>query len=194
MKRVEIPQRHVSAKEWAAIVAHITKAPRLGYGAFATVFPHPSKPHRVIKVEESAKGRRTAYHAFLEYALAYQDNPHMPRVYSAVHYVIAGGGEYEHCALVVEMERLSQSYKKVDNGWDEFNVPLSPRMKPLQSYAQGAFGGYYWGKKPAPRSRAWMQAKAIMEELDSLGYAEDLHDGNIMLRGNVPVITDPVCG
>lgn len=169
-KRVELPMRYdewlesLAAKGWVQI----------SRATYARVFAHPNKPGRVLKVARDD----SAYDTFLSMALAYPNNPFFPKIFNVQRFTLQR--EWAVVSFtnvtVVEMERLTVKLPltRADHNW----------RYAMEGYAEG-WRGKVW------RSKWEQQAGDVLRKLFSL-ERPDLHAGNVMFRGNHPVITDPV--
>jgi hypothetical protein len=138
----------------------------LGNGCYAAVFDSNVDPNLVYKI-----GVRTS-DPFLDYIQqsSLQANPHFPRIYD-----IACGDNW----YLVKMERLEPipSHKTF----------LSNEIRSLVEDEGDALVHL----TPTPDLMAI--AAQIRNLAEALDVKVDLHQGNIMMRGNTPVITDPLC-
>lgn len=156
-----------------------------GRGAYARVF---QKDGVVLKVAVDDP----AYDKYLAYVLAHQDNPYFPKVYDVkryegVHYMPPVADELAWFkplgsnVTTVMMEQLGKSKGKArkfsEKAADAARPWTNEHIKADNPHEQELFDVLY-----ALRN-------------DRRGYAVglDLHAGNILLRGNQPVVTDPVC-
>ncbi len=138
----------------------------LGSGCYAAVFESNVDPNLVYKVGISTTDPFLSY--IQDSSLA--DNLHFPRIYDIAY--LNGG-------YLVKMERLEPipSHK----------VEMS---KELRSVVHDDIHTLKHLKASNELSRI---ATRIRELADSLDVKLDLHEGNIMMRGVTPVITDPLC-
>lgn len=108
-------------------------------------------------------GNDPAYHRFVSYVLRAKKNRYLPNIYDVL--------SFEDHRVVI-MERLSKiafvDFKPIYNAiefleYDKSDKELDRVCRKLEELAGGE------------------------------DFALDIHDGNIMMRGNQPVITDPLC-
>ena len=152
---------------------------RVGDGYFSSVFV---KGNQTIKVAVND----SAYDAFLSYALAYQNNPLMPKIYAVAryknvqHWSDMGHKRYGVAVTVVTMERLKHG-------------PQRDARKRSSYFTEAGFAYSNQGNKAfLPSStKEERQASRILGTLFK-SHREDLHSKNIMMRGKQPVIIDPV--
>lgn len=138
----------------------------LGHGCYAAVFDSNVDPNLVYKVGIKLTDPFLSY--IQEPSLA--NNPHFPRVYD----IHVGDGWY-----LVKMERLE---------------PLpSHKLEVSSDISSVVSDDSYTLKYLAPSHELFSIAHQIRALADSLDVKLDLHPGNIMMRGMVPVITDPLC-
>jgi len=88
----------------------------IGDGTQAKVYQHPKNPNAVIKLASIAGDPKTdPYVKFIKIALAHQDNPFFPRIYSAKMYASNDEKWWQNIGnfntLVVTMEKLHQITK-----------------------------------------------------------------------------------
>ena len=157
---------------------------KIGSGVFARVYCNKEHPGVVMKVAEEDK----AYHLYAKWCMKNQDNPYVPKIFSHEKIELAYEDEWQFKLTITMMERLrplrvAKGFKKLD-AW-EIKVGL----------------GAGW-------SSGWDEAEALKKATDphvrKLGkyfiraeerneFRIDLHDGNVMMRGDTPVYTDPLC-
>jgi hypothetical protein len=138
----------------------------LGYGCYAAVFESKTDPNLVYKVGAQVTD------PFLAYIknTPLQGNPHFPRVYSC---------DVFDSWYLVTMERLDP-------------IPDHKLLVPadIRSIVDGE-------QKPLKCIQDNKSLQAIAAEIRAMAewmdVKVDLHQGNIMMRGTVPVITDPLC-
>jgi hypothetical protein len=165
----------------------------LGSGAFATALELNGFAVKVGYMEGNE-----GYMTWLKHALALQGNPHVPRIYSAA--------VFEHTDssyFMVVMEILQDS--KVSRSFDDGGQAFRDWYKDVKGAARHLSAEIRDMKKAGMLKK---QIRSIIKERDvcpiaaaialaeRLGHIEnciDMHEGNVMLRGNVPVITDPIC-
>ena len=167
MRTVSIPRVNAFPDN----VIKLTYNPRsiIGSGKFANVYQHPKHKHQVWKITMKPD---SAYAAWIEYALAYQGNRYVPRIYEAMI------NEFGH--LAVRMEKLD----RLDlNPWSNKRTP----SKLVNQYYKL---GYPYGTF---NSVDRIQIERILHDLRCKhDFRLDLHDANVMLRGRQLVVTDPV--
>ena len=174
MKKATLPEPR---KARGTLEGYYRKLEKLGYkeigsGAFSTVYGNGDV---VIKVAEGGDG----YDAFLEYALAYQNNPYFPKIYAVERYTNVkwnrkskSGSEY----TVVTMERLDG---EAPPGISRSLHTRTSEVKSKQFTSDN------------PKEK---QALRVLAELEKEHGWLDMHSGNVMMRGKQPVIIDPVAG
>ena len=143
----------------------------MGSGSFATVMEHP-KLRYVIKVFDY---KDQGYPAFLKFIDNYPESKYLPKFIGKPMKVL-------DTVYAIRMEKLSKDIPK----WfqDIFStlrgVMLSPR------HEQGILNAEH---DHPPELVELVKALSLYGEQHRL--ADDLRWGNIMMRGDVPVITDP---
>lgn len=157
----------------------------LGSGLYGVVFEKPGTNfvYKLFDVNDDG------YKAYLNFARGNQNNIHVPRVSKPIRLKI---GDID--AYLVKLERLSETdlsnsvheeqYKKIIailNSLRQIKTP-NPMHSSAMKYLQKL-------DKTDP------DLVSILEEIDEMSPSEmDMHPGNVMMRGNVPVITDPYAG
>lgn len=138
----------------------------LGNGCYAAVFDSNVDPNLVYKIGVRASDPFLAYIKQDEL----RANPHFPRIYD----IMEGDNWY-----LVKMERLEHipSHKTF----------LSNEIRSLVEDEGDALVHL------APTPDLMSIAAHIRNLAEDLYVKVDLHAGNIMMRGNTPVITDPLC-
>ena len=140
-----------------------------GTGSYAKVY---AKGNRVIKIAIGDD----AYDCFLSYVLANQNNPYLPKIYKVERFIANHGSTY----TVVEMEKLSPIYQ-------------SRNRNQIREVTQMEEDFFYTHKYVWKKSKAYAFVAALMDYLrEYVGHRPDLHTGNVMMRGNQLVITDPL--
>lgn len=145
---------------------------KLGNGQFATVFEHPNYPW-VFKVFT----QDPAYLFFLKYVIRNQTNPHVPKVRGGI--VPIGTDTY-----VIRMEKLSPSSNASDMAQYQIINILGRVTEQIT-------------KEVGPNMVKWLITEypdiyKMIRALELHGYRFDMHDDNIMLRGDTVVVTDPL--
>jgi hypothetical protein len=142
----------------------------VGFGLYASVYGNDKSPYvyKIMTDNEEAE----SYRAFIVSAMKRQNNPWLPKIYSAIVYHPERSDPY----LVVKMERLkSMAEHPIANM--AHNLHYFKRHKLLVPYRGAHLNDllglltYLFGK-----------------------FGNDLHNDNIMMRESTghPVITDPV--
>ena len=161
----------------------------LGQGFFGMVFSNPSLPY-VLKIFTA---RDHAYVVWLKYCLSHRDNPHVPKFRGKM--IRLSGDVY-----AVRMEKLTadadQSY------WVVVLADAVLRAIEHKSDLENVIRAYYYNEdivlaklqeleQEFPELLATLETVVtIYQKGQSLGH--DVHPGNIMYRGRIPVITDPL--
>lgn len=121
-----------------------------------------------------------AYNDYLQYVLANQDNPTFPKVYD-----------------VKRFKNVKRRETVVWN-WDtdlDVTVVTMEKLKPLQPRKQRHISHHFdirWNRAFAkPKDKTEERMFDVLHALQRKGYSIDMHAGNVMLRGDQPVIVDP---
>lgn len=152
---------------------------KIGSGAYAEVFKRPQDNY-VIKLFTNDP----AYLAYLKFMLSHQNNPHVPKTKGKL---IKPFKDYS--LYVVRMEVLiPKSWGDADH---EELVAQIDRAINGEEDAQRALGKKY------PHILEIVTGIDKLTALDhpggNRGFMNDVHEGNIMYRGDgTPVITDPL--
>lgn len=184
-----------------------------GEGASATVFKHPTKDE-IIKfwlVDD-------AYDAFIKYALENQGNEHIvkvtqrPKTLTMFHKRPTKderGDEFPNKLRYVRLEML----KPITKDTMVYGVAIRQLLKYFhETYAElepSEFEHFDLDELPKigahvtkratghttqvdePKLRKFFETFVDMYKSFGKAYNYDLHDGNVMMRGSVPVIIDP---
>jgi hypothetical protein len=144
----------------------------LGTGYFASVFESPKVPGMVLKLMPR---RDQGYMRF--YSMAKRsDNPHFPVVSRL------GVMNVPDPMYAVLLEKLEpKDYSRVDY-----------IVSPMKDFFRGDIDQLpnYISREYPELEKALAMARSLLR--GNKGYNDDLHSSNIMWRGNVPVITDPI--
>ncbi len=138
----------------------------LGHGCYAAVFESNTDPNLVYKGGTRSSDPFLAY--IQEPTLA--RNIHFPRIYD----IVINKDWY-----LVKMERLEPLPSHKLEMSDEISSVVRGENNTLR-YLE-------------PTDDLYSLAHQIRELADRLDVKLDLHQGNIMMRGLTPVITDPLC-
>lgn len=156
---------------------------RIGHGLFSEVYGKRGDKSHVIKV---ARGD-TAYDDYLSVVMAHQENPYFPRVFDVKRFKISGLF-YEDNVSVISMERLEKGGRK-----GKYKNSLGGHIKSMTG--EHAWNAQKRAMKDLPiefKGRHAKQMLAVMKDMHKHHGWLDLHKGNIMFRGEQPVIIDPV--
>lgn len=140
----------------------------IGTGLYSSVLSRPDLNY-VVKIFYKDPG----YETYLRYMMKYQNNPHVPKIRGKV--MSAGRG-----FKVVRLERLE---------------PYS--YKPEQQKSLDIIDDYISKSKfHRERDKKDFPYQEMIPVLDDIltHTGIDMHSGNVMFRGSVPVITDPLSG
>lgn len=144
----------------------------LGTGNFGTVYEKPGYPW-VFKI---FKGDR-AYLYYIKYCKAHQDNENIPKIKG--HTIRINNDTYairtEKLQPMVEadvapIEKMT-TYIRIRQHYE-----LGPGQLQKLNELASAYPGIY----------------EILDALSTSGYGLDIHRGNVMLRGNTIVLSDPL--
>jgi hypothetical protein len=145
--------------------AEVSGLEKLGNGAYADVYAIDDA--RALKI---VKKKDTGYARFVQICLNNPSNPHLPKIY----YQGEWGGKQ-----VYVMERLKmEADRDKCNSWGESGIKSDFRAAINYGSANPFFAH--------ANEHIAMLAKLAKEH-----NWNDMHDGNIMFRGNTPVVTDP---
>ena len=145
---------------------------RLGSGCFSVVYEHPTNPRLCIKV---GKAETDPWLAYATYAYKRVSDINLLGIY-ALH--------VHPTFYIAVVERLSEAPN---------NLAAYARSRSMQDAAKG----YEWLIHMDHESVAystytrWVRLFNKMRKLAPEANM-DMHSGNVMFRGNVPVITDPL--
>ena len=155
----------------------------LGNGCYGVVAKHPSVPGAVIKVGYGYTRGRRKYDGYSEFVrrantdVRFKGNPHLPRCAHLERFLF----EDDTCVFVAVLESLN----KYD--FREHHKQASPLFSKVSSKYDNL-----WSLREARTADA-KKAFSLIAALHDEGFSNDLHTGNVMLRGDhTLVITDPV--
>ena len=137
----------------------------VGTGLYSSVLSRPDLNY-VVKIFDRDPG----YEKYLNYVVKYQKNPHVPKMRGKV---ISLGPRFK----VVRLEKLEP--------YDYSNVQQRNDFDAIDEYVYGAKTNREYLKGELP------EILPVLDEIMSHSGL-DLHSGNLMFRGSVPVITDPL--
>lgn len=145
----------------------------LGSGVFGTVYARPEDDY-VVKIFQPDKG----YKRYLDYMQTNRMNPYVPKIRGKPI-------KLPNDLTMVRIEKLK-----------EIDMNLFTEIKYLQNPKEGDH--VYRAVRKSFEER-YPQFLNLLDELKSMsnrgsGLALDIHPGNIMMRDNLPVITDPFVG
>lgn len=142
----------------------------LGSGTFASVFTHPGINYAIKIFSDDP-----AYMAYVRFALAHQDNPHVPKFRGKFMKI-----DDHHYA--VRMELLTT----ID--WDR----AQQICRCIRAYVLRN-SSWFDCEEEFEYDPAFAQvAQGIADIIKKNGFELDIHPGNIMTRGNTFVVTDPL--
>ncbi len=164
----------------------------LGQGNFADVFQHPTMPNVVVKLlTENDKG----YEKYVAFSEQHKGNKYVPKILGVHKEKDVFEGELDPDLHLVFMEKLRPIE---DDEYMEFGQYI------LDLGTDGATPSImtsmtdHLNDLPRWKSIARQTKDKDMAELAKFFLANakgkvnlDLHDGNMMMRGSKPVITDP---
>lgn len=147
---------------------------RVGMGSFAAVYEKPGYPWLFKLFNHD-----TAYEKYIRWVIKNQNNPHVPKIKGNLFPINKN-------TYVVRMEKLTP----IDFGAIDQNT--RKLISILDSFEDSSIstGKNRWLKETYPG--IWN----ILQELEHIGNQNnvslDIHMNNIMMRGDTPVITDPL--
>ena len=145
---------------------------QIGSGMFSAVFKKAGYPW-LFKIFH----RDPAYLEFLKWAILHQDNPHVPKIKGKLIKI-------NEDTYAVRMEPL----RKLILG---NNLRLTKMYYTLEKYIGShdplSSNDKIWLKQNFPKMIE------LIEALQKSKYHIDIHSGNMMMRGGIPVIIDPLC-
>ncbi len=147
---------------------------KLGQGAFGAVYEKPGYPW-VFKLFAND----AAYLAWINYVVKNQSNEHVPKLKGKPFRINDG-------VFAVRMEKLK---RMPDTWWDD---PLLDKV---------VYGGITTQNKEELKELGHEDLAKVLVDIHHLAHGNinndwntDMHGGNIMMRGDIPVITDPLVG
>jgi hypothetical protein len=173
----ELSDKSYSRKEKKNLTTHLAALgwELIGHGQFSLVYGNP-KFEYVLKIftQDTPGGIE-----WLEYVVANQNNPFLPRVYGKMWRI-------SHTAYAIRMERLMPFKSKTDPVFAKYIDPeLQSRL----------WEDIFVEENTEFLEANWPDLAAAFEtiiQLSSYNGDDDLNLSNIMKRGDSLVITDPV--
>lgn len=157
---------------------------KLGYGNWGAVFKNPSYPY-VIKVFLKDSG----FTSWVQYAIANQNNPHVPPIKGRITKI--KGTEF-YFVRIGELEEFNDKFFKDSEHYKSF-------MENLDEYlASGDEVNFNKLIEIANINKIPINPDYFKSALDYIiqqmgsGLDSDLYYSNIMAKGRMPVITDPL--
>ncbi len=167
---------YASLDEWQLIMQDYGFR-HLGSGSYGSAYEHPSYPW-VFKIFKNDK----SYFTFFNYARRNQNNPNLPKIKGS--YIRIGNDAY-----AVRLEKLREVTR------DEW-IKIEEIMDNIQEMVYKVSYDGEWTPEEIALKK---QFPGIYEIISAMWNADifqnshpDIHSGNIMMRGNVPVLIDPV--
>lgn len=161
----------------------------VGSGMYASVYQHPKYKTIVVKVSDQGVGILR----YLDFAMRHQDNPYVPKIYGVRRFQKRGGPKY----FIAFIERLND-YDRMTNV--QKAMILSKHVGPNLVKEFGPvdfFDNVYQDDLVREVSKQRNKKKTVPYLMRVLSYLKriggnDLHDGNIMVRGKDQLVfTDP---
>lgn len=153
------------------IYMHENGFKKLGQGAFGSVYEKPGYPW-VFKIFHND----ASYLAWINYVVANQGNEHVPKIKGKPFRITDG-------VFAVRMEKLD----RLPDDW--YNNSLLDTI---------AYGGITRDAKEKFKELGHEDIIPVISAIYAMSHdiskdwKVDLHSGNVMMRGNTPVITDPL--
>ncbi|TFG98578.1 hypothetical protein E4H12_05745 [Candidatus Thorarchaeota archaeon] len=170
----------------------------IGTGANATVYQHPKNDTIVVKVSVDGFAPENLPLKYLQYALKHQNNPHVPKIYGVRRYKPPGRARYDSY-FIAFIEKLTE-YGNVSRA--KQRAILKKYIGPL--FTEKGSAGYAFETLANKQTidllrkqhrKIGVPSKDFLDVMTFISQQNndhlDLSDWNVMLRGNVPVITDP---
>ncbi len=157
------------------------KIKQLGSGAYSRVYAHPEHEDVAVKLLTDEDPR---YLKFAKECMKL-DNPWLPKVYS-IEKVRFGDGEVSH---LIFMERLNKpTAVKIKKASEVIQQDL-PACLRINAGNFANFRPMVWRRvKQYTKDKSIKQMANLLAKIDT----NDIHDGNVMMRGDQLVFTDPV--
>lgn len=181
-KRMNGSGESFASTRFASLRKIVGKDNLLGNGVYGVVARHPSVPGAVIKVGYGST-KRNSYDGYSEFIrrantdVRFKGNPHLPRCAHLERFLF----DDETCVFVAVLESLN----KYD--FQAHHKQARPLFRKVESRYDNL-----WSLRDA-RTEDAKKAFSLIASLHDEGFNNDLHTGNVMLRGDhTIVITDPV--
>lgn len=145
-------------------------------GAYAHVYTHAKYPDKVLKVLQDDSD--DAYIDYLKFCSENQDSPFVPKIH-AIYIIQSDFYCYNEQYYAIVLEKLKHKRTK------SFSNALDGLMGELINLAEIV------SKENIPDS-IFSFSLNLMDFIHRKNLEIDIHDENVMYRGDIPVITDPV--
>ena len=151
---------------------------KIGNGKFGKVFGHPNLNY-IIKIFRKDDG----YINFYKLAIQHQDNPHFPKFRGKLIKI-------DENLFAIRMEKLSKINLYNDENYYEYQF--------IEFYLyDGKTRDQFLPKFKMTITEKFPELKTALDIIKNLknlnkNYAIDLHGENLMMRGDCPVIIDPL--
>lgn len=143
----------------------------IGEGMFGAAFRKEGEPW-IVKIWE----HDPAYEIYLNYVLQNQNNPHVPKIYGKP-------------LKIMNKFRLARM-ELLDNA-NPYGLGRPGARSEMENYVQTGNIEF------APTIfETWPSLKPVLDFIHSKiegSYSADMHSGNVLWRGNDPVVIDPLC-
>lgn len=135
---------------------------------------------------------RDAFNDFVLWAIT-QTTPHLPKIYRV-------GSLRKFNLFVTVMERLERLPRTINSEmwaacpeYRKYEIPEGTKNRELLVLLKLNSMQHDHNKdiSTATKQLSFSLGRFVKKMVDTLGWPNDLHSGNIMLRGNTPVILDP---
>lgn len=172
---------------------HELKIKRLGSGAFARVFQHPTHPEVVVKIFTDEDH---AYQSYLKFCLSNQSNKYIPKILSVHKHVhepekknLSIDELVDNRYTTVFMEKLKPATKaQIKKAIKDLPIELSSYTPSFAELEEEDFEAL--SKQTTDKDLASF-AKFILRVYKNDDHWPDLHNANVMMRGSQLVFTDP---
>lgn len=201
IKEYQMPMSGDLITEWVQHTYDVDDMYELGSGCYSQVFEHPTHDGYVIKISHHEDGEKDAC---IDYILAIQDRtePWFPRVGQI--------SSFENTYVIILEKLAAFNHSNIVSDEDE---PVSPYMESVyDNIINFIVCDCHMSQQPLDNIiKEYTKRGATLSMIEeylpmmyscwelflnlraSLFYNEDIHEGNVMLRGNQIVITDPIC-
>lgn len=152
---------------------------QIGSGAYGSVFGIEGS-NEVLKIIMCSSG--DSWHAYARKVMDTEGNPYLPRIH---------GIWFWNDVMVARMEKLETNPLFKEDGGEMFRTVCYDDPPETKEIIEKMYLG---STSSNPNASKWLaEVRQIFKEvIDETDGCRDIHNGNLMFRDGVPVLTDPI--